>query len=104
MPSTLSARGSVETDGLDARVHYAVEGTQPSIGMQCTMGNKSGYGMSIPVNIGGTNVPDFNLPLEDGAEKEWDQGAGQSAQIMTRGGAKMTGKGKIRLILCEQSK
>jgi hypothetical protein len=104
LPSTLTARASIETDGLVARVHYSVEGTQSSVGMQCTIGNRTGSGMSMPVPIKGGNVPDFEMPLEDRAEKEFDQGTGESAQVMARGGAKMSGKGKIRLIFCEESK
>jgi hypothetical protein len=98
LPVTISARASVDTDGLTATVRYDVEGKSPSIGMECTVG---GRGMSMPVPISGNNKFEIKMPLEDGASKEFDQASGESAQVMARGGAKMSGKGTVRLVLCK---
>lgn len=98
LPFTLTARATIETDGLDAQIHLSIEGTHPSVAMECTMPGGTGRGMSIPVNVGGGNVPVINLPLENGAEKVFDQSMGQMAQ----GPVRITGTSKIRLILCEK--
>lgn len=100
-PVTISARASIDTDGLTATVRYDVEGRSPSIGMECTVG---GRGMSMPVPVSGNNKFEIKMPLEDGASQEFDQGSGESAQVMARGGAKMSGKGTVRLVLCKSEK
>ena len=104
MPSFIPARATVETDGVEAKVNYNVAGTAPGMTMQCTVGNKTGYGMSIPVPISNSTKYDFTVVFEDGATKEFDQASGQSAQIMARGGAKMSGKGIVRLMVCNSGK
>lgn len=101
LPVTISAKASVDTDGLTATVRYNVEGKSPSIGMECSVG---GRGMSMPVPINGNNKFEIEMPLEDGATKEFDQASGESAQAMARGGAKMSGKGTVRLVLCQTGK
>ena len=100
LPSTLTARGIIETDGLDAKIKYNVAGTAPSLMMECKVGNQTGHGMSIPVPIHSNNDFDFSLVFEDGASKEFDQGAGEAAQIVARGGVQMSGKGIVRLVFC----
>jgi hypothetical protein len=102
LPFTLTARATIETDGLDAQIHFSVEGTHPSVGMECTTPAGTGHGMSIPVNVGGGNVPVINLPLENGAEKVFDQSAGPTAQMMAQSRVRITGTSKIRLIFCEK--
>ena len=104
LPSTLTARASIETDGLEAQIRFTVEGTHPSIGMYCIVDRKSGVGMSMPVSISSGNQPLMKLPLENGAEKVFDQASSEAARIMAQGGVKLSGQAKIRLILCEKSK
>jgi hypothetical protein len=103
LPNTLPVRGSIETDGLTAQIHYAVDGTQPSISMQCTLGKGTGSGMSLPVHLSSGNVPGVNLPLRNSAEIVTDMATTEAAKIMSQGGVRMTGKGKIRL-LCPAQK
>lgn len=104
LPSFIPARATVETDGVEAKVNYSLSGTAPGMTMQCTVGNKTGYGMSIPVPISNNAKYDFTVAFEDGANKEFDQGSGESAQVMARGGAKMSGKGIVRLMVCNSGK
>jgi hypothetical protein len=102
LPFTLPARATIETDGLDAQIHFSIEGTHPSVGMECTTPAGTGHGMSIPVNVGGGNTPVINLPLENGAEKVFDQSAGPAAQMMAQSRVRITGTSKIRLIFCDK--
>lgn len=104
LPSTLSARATVETNLVDAKVNYNVEGTSQSTAMECQVGGQTGRGMSFPVPIKSNNKGDFTLLFENGATKEFDQGSGQAAQIMASGGAKLTGKGTVRLVFCNTNK
>lgn len=104
LPSSIPARATVETDGVEAKINYNLAGTAPGMTMQCTVGNKTGYGMSIPVPISSNAKYDFTVVFEDGATKEFDQASGQSAQVMARGGAKMSGKGIVRLMVCSSGK
>jgi hypothetical protein len=104
LPSALTARGVIETDGLEAKIKYNVAGTTPSVMMECKVGNQTGHGMSIPVPINSNNDFDFSLVFEDGATKEFDQGAGEAAQIMARGGVKLSGRGIVRLVFCNSGK
>jgi hypothetical protein len=101
-PYELPAKATIESDGLDAQIRYTVEGTVPSLGMRCTIpGQGSGYGFSMPVPINNnTNVPVTNLPLRDGAEIVSDMANTQAAGIVAQGGVQMSGKVKIRLVLC----
>jgi hypothetical protein len=100
LPSTISARSTVETDGLEAKINYNVAGTKSSMTMECSIGGQTGRGMSMPVPINSNNKYDFNLVLEDGATKEFDQGSGAAAQMMAGSGMKISGKGIIRLVFC----
>ena len=104
LPSFMPARATVETDGVEAKVNYSLAGTAPGLTMQCIVGNKTGYGMSIPVPISNNAKYDFTVVFEDGANKEFDQGSGESAQVLARGGAKMSGKGIVRLMVCNSGK
>ena len=92
-------RGSIETEGLEAQIRLALMGTLPRIAMECATPAGTGHGMSIPVNVGGETVPLITLPLENGAEKVFDQSNGPAAQ---QGPVRITGTSKIRLILCEK--
>lgn len=104
LPSYLPAHANVETDGTDAKVSYSAEGTSQSMSMECQIGGKTGRGMSFPVPIKGDNKGDFTLVFENGATKEFDQGSGQAAQILASGGAKMSGKGIVKLVFCNSGK
>ena len=100
LPSSLAARATVETNLIDAKVNYNVEGTSQSMTMECQVGGQTGRAMSFPVPIKSNNKGDFTLLFENGATKEFDQGSGQAAQIMASGGAKMSGKGIVKLVFC----
>lgn len=102
LPFTLTLRGSIETDGLEAQIRLAVQGTHPSMFMECTTPQGKGHGMSIPVNVSGGTIPVMNLPLENGAEKVFDQSTGEGAKMMAGSGVRITGTSKIRLIFCEK--
>jgi hypothetical protein len=93
LPYTLTARGSIETDGLDAQIRLTIEGKGPSLSSEC----------NVPVTLKSDNVPVINLPLKNRAEKVFDQSTGEVARILAQAGAKVSGQGKFRLILCEQS-
>ena len=105
LPIILTARGSIETDGLDAQIRLTTEGTSPTLKAQCTVEGQTGTGWTMPVNLSsGGNMPVINLPLKNRAEKVLDQSTGEGARILTQAGIKLSGQAKIRLILCEQSK
>jgi hypothetical protein len=105
LPITLLARGSIETDGLDAQIRVRTEGNVPTLSAQCRVpGQGTGYGMTMPVTLNAGNVPVINLPLRNGAEQVFDETTGKAAQMAQGSGARITGKSKIRLILCEKSK
>jgi hypothetical protein len=99
LPFTITLRGSIETEGLEAQIRLALMGTLPRIAMECATPAGTGHGMSVPVNVGGGTVPLITLPLENGAEKVFDQSAGPAAQ---QGPVRITGTSKIRLIFCEK--
>jgi hypothetical protein len=99
LPSKLPVHVIVDSDGLEAQVSYTVSGTAGSVGMECTIpGKGSGSGMSMPVPINGSNLPSMKLKLSKDAKFEFDQSTGEAAQIMSRGGAKISGLGTITLI------
>lgn len=103
LPITLTARASIETDGLDAQIRITTEGTSPTLSAECTIEGKTGKGWSMPVNLGsGGNAPVINLPLKNGEEKVVDQSTSEAARIVAQAGMKMSGQGKIRLIFCEK--
>lgn len=104
LPSTLPAHATVETDLVDAKVSYNAEGTSGSMSMECQVGGRTGRAMSFPVPIKGDNKGDFTLVFENGATKEFDQGSGQAAQIMASSGARMSGKGIVKLVFCNSNK
>jgi hypothetical protein len=102
IPIKLPTRGGIETDGLDAQIRYSVEGTQPALGMTCTLpGQGSGSGMSMPMPMNsGSNVPNaVNLPLRNGAEVVSDMKNSQAANTMAQGGVRVSGTNKIRLVI-----
>lgn len=103
LPFTLTARGSIETDGLDAQVRLTIEGNAPSLSAECNVpGAGKGHGFSMPVTLKSDKVPVINLPLKNRAEKVFDQSTGEGARILAQAGAKLTGQGKLRLILCDK--
>jgi len=102
LPFTITLRGSIETEGLEAQIRLALMGTLPKIAMECATPQGQGHGMSIPVNVGGGNAPMINLPLKNGAEKVFDQSTGEGAKMMAGSGVRITGTSKIRLIFCEK--
>jgi hypothetical protein len=103
VPYTLTARGSIETDGLEAQIRLTIEGKGPSLFVECEVqGAGKGHGMSLPVKLKSDNVPVINLPLKNGAEQVLDQSTGEAAKMMAQAGAKLSGQAKIRLILCEK--
>lgn len=103
LPHTLTVRGSIETDGVEAQIRLTTEGQGPSLKVECTVpGVGKGYGMSMPVTLKSDNVPVINLPLKNGAEQVWDQSTGEAAKMIAQSGAKMSGQAKIRLIFCEK--
>jgi hypothetical protein len=102
LPFTITLRGSIETGGLEAQIRLALMGTLPSIAMECATPQGAGHGMSIPVNVSGGNIPVMNLPLENGAEKVFDQSTGEGAKMMAQSGVRITGQSKIRIIFCEK--
>jgi hypothetical protein len=105
LPITLTARGSIETDGLDAQIRLTTEGTSPMLKAQCTVEGQTGTGWTMPVNLSSSgNMPVINLALKNRAEKVLDQATGEGAKIVAQAGVKLSGQVKIRLILCEQSK
>ena len=99
LPFTITLRGSIETEGLEARIRLALMGTLPGIAMECATPAGTGHGMPIPVNVGGGTIPLITLPLENGAEKVFDQSNSPAAQ---QGPVRITGMSKIRLIFCEK--
>ncbi len=103
IPFTRPARVTMETDGLDVQIRYNVEGKAPTLESQCTIEGGTGTSTLKP-HEGGSNALVINLPLENGAEKVFDESTGEGAKILAQAGVKVTGQSKIRLIFCEQSK
>lgn len=98
-PYTIQTRGGFDTDGLEAQLRYAIEGTLPSLGMQCRFpGAGQGYGMSVPVPVDtrGSTPPAATVPLRNGAEFVFDMATSQGAQIAASGGVRITGQAKLR--------
>lgn len=101
LPFTLPAVGSVDTDGLTARVQFRVEGTVPQLSMTCEIGGGKGSGFSMPVPVGpnaGLPAP-VTLPLRDKAEVTHDMANTMAASVMAGSGVSISGKTKIRLVL-----
>lgn len=99
-PYTIATRGGLETDGLEATLRYAIEGTLPSLGMQCRVpGAGQGWGMSMPVPVDtrGSTPPAATVPLRDGAEFVLDMAQSQAAQMVAGSGVRITGQAKLRL-------
>ena len=98
LPITLPAVGTIDTDGLTARVTFRVEGTVPSFGMRCSMG---GSAMSLPAPVGGNaGLPaPVPLPLRNKAEVTHDMSNTMAASAMAGSGLSMSGKAKVRLML-----
>jgi hypothetical protein len=102
LPFQVAARGTIETDGLDAQIRYQPEGTSPQIGMQCRIpgrGNGTGFSMPAPMNVSSNDPRTINLPLRDGAEQTYDMANSDVASIMNRGGVRISGQGRMRLTL-----
>ena len=105
LPYTLTSRGTLETDGLEAQIRLTTEGTSPSLKAQCTIEGQTGRGWTMPVNLKSSgNTPVINMPLQNRAEKVFDQSTGEGAKILAQAGVKLSGQAKIRLIFCEQPK
>jgi hypothetical protein len=101
-PHTAPAGGSIDTDGLTANVRYAVEGSGPSMMMECRVpGGGRGTAMSLPAPVnGGGGIPGaVPIPLRDGAETEMNMANTQAAQAMAGSGISISGKAKMRLVL-----
>jgi hypothetical protein len=99
LPSKLPVHVTVDSDGLEAQISYTVSGTQGSVGMECTLPQGSGRGMSMPVPMNNaSNYPPIKLKLANGEKLDFDMSSGQAAQIMSQGGAKLTGLGTMTLI------
>jgi hypothetical protein len=99
-PYTIQTRGGLDTDGFEAQLRYAIEGTLPSLGMQCRVpGQGQGYGMSMPVPVDtrGSTPPAANVPLRDGGEFVMDMAQSQAAQMVASSGVRITGQAKLRL-------
>ena len=104
LPLTLPAIGSVDTDGLTAKVQFRVEGTVPQIGMTCEIpGGGKGYGFSLPVPVGsnaGLPAPvELPIPTNGKAEVTKDMANTMAASAMAGSGVSMSGKAKVRLVL-----
>ena len=99
MPIVLPITGGVETDGLEARITYAVSGTTPTLAMQCQVpGGGRGMGMTMPVPISGGPPGAINLPLRNGAEEVTDMANTPAAAMMAQAGARLSGQGRFRLV------
>lgn len=99
MPITLPARASLEIDGKDAIIRYTVEGTFPSVGMDCQVpGMGQGTGMSMPVPVSPSKIPVIRMRLRDGSEVTEDLSQSEAAKILAGGGAVLKGTGTIRLV------
>ncbi|HYF06126.1 MAG TPA: hypothetical protein VD970_00775 [Acetobacteraceae bacterium] len=97
MPMTIRATGEIETDGLEARIRFGVDGTIPSFSMQCAIpGAGRGSGFSIPVPASG-GPEAFNLPLRDGVDHVVPLTA--LAASLAAGGIQMSGEARVRLVL-----
>lgn len=90
-PASFQTHGTIETDGLEAQIHYSADGTRPASGMECHLpGGEKGFGGSMPgpVNDAGYIPPAINLKLEDGAENinlAWkDRGAYRRSESPAR--------------------
>lgn len=100
MPMVLPITGSIETDGLEARIGYAVSGTSPAMAMQCQVpGGGRGMGMTMPVPISGGPPSAINLPLRNGAEEITDMANTPAAAMLAQAGARLSGQGRFRLVL-----
>ncbi len=100
MPITLGITGGIETDGLEARISYAVAGTTPALAMQCQIpGAGRGQGMTMPVPISGGPPSTINLPLRNGAEQVTDMANTPAAAMLAQSGVRLSGQGRFRLML-----
>jgi hypothetical protein len=99
VPYTVVAKGGIETDGLDAKLRFTIEGTSPSMGMKCTIGPGSGYGMSVPLTIKPDREATADLPLRNGAELILDQAKSDAAKQLAQGGVTLTGTITYRLFI-----
>jgi hypothetical protein len=98
LPITLPAIGSVDTDGLTARVQFRVEGTVPTFGMACNMGG-AGFSMPVPVGSNAGLPAPVPLPLKNKAEVTHNMANTMAANAMAGSGMSMSGKTKVRLVL-----
>lgn len=100
MPITLPVTGGIETDGLVARITYAVSGTSPTVAMQCQVpGGGRGTGMTMPAPMSGGPPGAITVPLRNGAEEVTDMATVPAAAILAQGGMRLTGEGRFRLVL-----
>jgi len=100
MPITHPVRGGIETDGLEARITYSLEGTTPAMAMQCRVpGGGSGAGLSMPAPISGGVPEAITLPLRAGAEQVTDMATTPAAAMMAQARVRISGEGRFRLVL-----
>ncbi len=100
MPITLAVTGSVETDGLEARITYAVSGTSPGLTMQCQVpGGGRGMGMTMPAPMSGGPPGAIPVPLRNGAEHVTDLATVPAAAMLAQAGMRLSGEGRFRLVL-----
>jgi len=100
MPVTQVVRARLETDGLEARITYAVSGTSAPVGMQCRIPGGGGNGISMPIKMSGDGQAEPTvLKLQDGAEMVTDLATTPGAAVMAQGGARLTGESRFRLVL-----
>ena len=100
MPVTHPIRAGIETDGLEARITYSLEGTTPAMAMQCRVpGGGSGASMSMPVPISGGLPEAIILPLRTGVEQVTDMAATPAAAMMAQARMRISGEGRFRLVL-----
>lgn len=99
VPFTVAARGSIETDGLDAQLRYTIEGTFPAISTKCQAGEEWLTGMSDSIPIKPDSEVTVNLPLRNGAELSLDQANNPKAKIMAQFGFRFSGKETFRLFI-----
>jgi hypothetical protein len=99
LPTKLPVHVIVDSDGLEAEIKYSVSGTAGSMGMECKLPQGAGSGMSMPVPMNSaSNYPSMKLKLRKDEQVKSDLATGQAAEIMSRGGAKLSGLGTVTLI------
>jgi len=97
LPYTLDTVGGFDSDGLDAKIRFAAQGTA-AVGMVCPGGG--GYGAAPTA---GSLPPGFSVPLKDGSDVPYDVAADPSTVMLSSVGVKQTGKASVHLqIQCQR--